>query len=152
SGLAASVLARVMEKRGDRLILGPVFLEHERANAQEVPEVGDFAALAALVEVQRRRVVQRLDEALREDLALGDLVGDGGTLPAQRRGCCLGKADSAIVSPPCSTPAPTTRLREIVKACPRPRLGASSRLPPVARTRKRHALPSSGAAAWAIAA
>ena len=62
--LAAPVLGRVVEQRGDRLVLAAAVLDHQRADAEEVADIGDAAALAHLGAMGRGGELERLLEAL----------------------------------------------------------------------------------------
>ena len=62
--LAALVLGRVVQERGDRLRLAATCLDDQARHRQQMPEVGDVAALAGLVPVQVGGVGQRLVELL----------------------------------------------------------------------------------------
>jgi len=63
---AAAVLDDVVQQRADRLVLAAVHLEHERGDGQQVRGIRDRRALAQLLSVVRRRVAQRVVEALGE--------------------------------------------------------------------------------------
>lgn len=55
---------RVMEKRGDHLVLGPAALAHDSRDSQKMSHVGDVRSLADLAAVQIDRVQQGLTEPL----------------------------------------------------------------------------------------
>jgi hypothetical protein len=61
--LLTAILDHVMQQAGDGLILVAAIVEDERADPQEVREVGDVRALAQLAVVVARGVVEGGGEA-----------------------------------------------------------------------------------------
>ena len=70
---ASLILGRVVQERRDRLVLVTTVLDHERADTEQVPDVGDAASLSHLRAMSRRREPQCLLEALAEHNRTGDV-------------------------------------------------------------------------------
>jgi hypothetical protein len=74
--LASLVLGGVVQERCDRLVLVAAVLDHERADPEQVADVGDAASLSHLRPMSGRREPQCLLEALAEDDRAGALAGE----------------------------------------------------------------------------
>ena len=61
---AALVLGGIVQKRGDRLVLGRAGLDHDRGDPEEMSEVWNAGSLAHLPGVKLEREIQRSREAL----------------------------------------------------------------------------------------
>jgi hypothetical protein len=64
------VLDGVMQERRDNLVFAASVLNHDGRNAEQMAHVRLSFSLAALMEVQLRRIAKRLDETIREDRRL----------------------------------------------------------------------------------
>ncbi len=63
----ALVLNGIMQQRGDDFLFAAAVLNHDGRNAEQVADVGLALALAALMEVQLRRVAKRFHETVCEN-------------------------------------------------------------------------------------
>src|SRR4051794_7206284 len=74
---AAAVLDRVVQQRGDRLVLAASHLEHERGHAQKVRDVRDLGALAQLRTVVAAGQMKRTVEAVRQQRQVRERLRHG---------------------------------------------------------------------------
>lgn len=105
----------IVEECGDRLVFAAAVLEHERADAEQVSDVRRRGALPQLLRVQASRVVERVEEAIREHprilyhrrrLGLATRVrGTSGSV-VKNESC---SSSSSRIRPEPTSPVPTSR-------------------------------------------
>jgi hypothetical protein len=83
-------LDRIVQQRGDRLILVRPVFEHNRRNSEEVGDIGYPRSLALLLAVEAAGIGERIVEALGEEGGIGHRdppVGNPNSDCARQRGC-----------------------------------------------------------------
>jgi hypothetical protein len=74
---AALVLHRIVQQRGDGFVFTAAVLDHDSRDTEQMADIGLAFALAALVEMQFRRVAKRLHKSICEERLFDDGLSAG---------------------------------------------------------------------------